>query len=82
MYSSQKCCYSILASKILTRVKAYTCEYCGKSLSYHSHLSKHIRTHTGEKPYACEQCSKSFSQLGHLSRHIRTHTGDSAVRPV
>ena len=76
MYSSQKCCYSILASRIQTRVKAYTCEHCGKLFSQHGSLSEHIRTHTGERPYACKHCGKSFSQQSNLNIHNRTHTGE------
>lgn len=53
----------------------YKCDDCGKSFTQRSALSKHRRTHTGEKPYACDQCGKAFSQRSHLIGHHRVHTG-------
>ena len=55
---------------------SYKCPTCGKDCFTHEGLTKHVRTHTGEKPYRCDVCEKKFSQSSHLTKHMRTHTGE------
>lgn len=59
--------------------RPHVCSYCGKAFRQRSHLTDHIRIHTGERPFSCTVCGRSFAQNTNLRQHRRVHTGERRV---
>ena len=47
--------------KTHTRVKSFSCEWCGSIFSAGSCLKIHMWTHIGKKPFSCELCGSTSS---------------------
>ncbi|XP_048078816.1 zinc finger protein 335 [Ursus arctos] len=65
------------AKKTNNKGRNLECGICGKTLYNHLSLTRHQRTHTGEKPYNCQECGKAFSYRSSLKKHLMSHTGKS-----
>ncbi|KAI4494764.1 hypothetical protein M0804_000965 [Polistes exclamans] len=54
----------------------YVCEQCGMEFKFKYGLTKHLRTHSGEKSYLCAICGKTFGCLSSQKIHLLKHVGE------
>ncbi|KAL2061087.1 hypothetical protein VTL71DRAFT_9139 [Oculimacula yallundae] len=57
-------------------VNKRSCSICGQLFTRTEHLTRHERSHRGEKPFQCSFCGFAFCRKDLLKRHIsRQHSG-------
>ena len=56
--------------------KGHRCRYCDYRAAEKNNVTRHERTHSGEKPYMFGAWGQQFSASGHMQVHERTPTGD------
>ncbi|PIK57050.1 hypothetical protein BSL78_06046 [Apostichopus japonicus] len=55
------------------RLGRHVCKYCGHRCAKPSVLTKHLRSHTGERPYPCTPCGFAFKTKSNLYKHCKSH---------
>ncbi|KAM4688658.1 ras-responsive element-binding protein 1 isoform 2-T2 [Discoglossus pictus] len=56
------------------------CTVCSKRFWSLQDLTRHMRSHTGERPYKCQTCERTFTLKHSLVRHQRIHQKLKDVR--
>ncbi|XP_071530930.1 uncharacterized protein [Panulirus ornatus] len=57
-------------------IKVHQCPFCAYSTDRKDSMTRHIRSHTGEKPFTCSYCTYCATTKDKLIQHVRTHTGE------
>ncbi|XP_051871612.1 ras-responsive element-binding protein 1 isoform X2 [Pristis pectinata] len=55
------------------------CSVCNKRFWSLQDLTRHMRSHTGERPYKCLTCERTFTLKHSLVRHQRIHQKETVV---
>lgn len=71
------CLFSHAPLTVAPGERPFQCTWpdCAKKFSRSDELTRHVRTHTGEKRFTCPLCDKCFMRSDHLTKHARRHTG-------
>jgi len=63
--------WSAFLCDVVAGEKPFSCDWnnCPKKFARSDELSRHRRTHTGEKRYECPVCHQQFVRSDHLAKH-------------
>ena len=54
-----------------------SCQFCGMRFRSPAEMTRHVRTHTGEKPFVCPTCHYAANRKAQLKKHCMTVHGIS-----
>ena len=72
-YDPDNVIQSLTEEKTAKREKNFKCKECDKAFGSFYHLSRHARTHAGERPFRCNFCGKGFTQKDNARVHVERH---------
>ncbi|KAH8832187.1 hypothetical protein DL96DRAFT_1590177 [Flagelloscypha sp. PMI_526] len=56
----------------------HKCPVCSATFTRPQHVTRHMRSHTGDRPYKCTFCGDQFARSDLLSRHVnKCHAGET-----
>jgi len=61
--------------------KKHSCKICGYAGNL-TDVTRHMRTHTGERPFSCPFCSSRFSLRGNMIKHLARKHGTFLSRYI
>ena len=59
--------------EVRVRERKFRCKLCGDKFYRSTHLTRHMRVHTGERPYYCYICRRRFARCDYREAHVYIH---------